>query len=403
MDRHDVSETVTAENVAQLHKEDLKIEHLFGCRGITYWFDDKRKTAFCLVEAPNKEAVLNMHNHAHGEVPHKIIEVNEAIVESFLGRIEDPIKAQNTDLNIINDPAFRVIMVIETSSYLNRLEANQFSLFAQKFHNSVTKSIKKFNGSIVKRDNNNYLIRLEANQFSLFAQKFHNSVTKSIKKFNGSIVKRDNNNYLISFKSVSNAVFCSLKIQTNFKYITPKFDLTNRKMNIALCAGVPVSNKEGFFEESIELATRICEVVKEDLVITNEIKALYESENRNAIIDKDLVRILKPSEEKFLTQIMDYVEGIWNKPNFNVTDFSKGLGYSKSQFYRKLKNLTGKSPNNFIKEFRLHKALDLLHKQHGNISEIAYESGFNSPAYFSKCFMDKFRVLPSKYIQQHII
>lgn len=364
MDRHDVSETVTAENVAQLHKEDLKIEHLFGCRGITYWFDDKRKTAFCLVEAPNKEAVLKMHNHAHGEVPHKIIEVNEAIVESFLGRIEDPIKAQNTDLNIINDPAFRVIMVIETSSYLNRLEANQFSLFAQKFHNSVTKSIKKFNGSIVKRDNNNYLI---------------------------------------SFKSVSNAVFCSLKIQTNFKYITPKFDLTNRKMNIALCAGVPVSNKEGFFEESIELATRICEVVKEDLVITNEIKALYESENRNAIIDKDLVRILKPSEEKFLTQIMDYVEGIWNKPNFNVTDFSKGLGYSKSQFYRKLKNLTGKSPNNFIKEFRLHKALDLLHKQHGNISEIAYESGFNSPAYFSKCFMDKFRVLPSKYIQQHII
>jgi len=145
MDRHDVSETVTAENVAQLHKEDLKIEHLFGCRGITYWFDDKRKTAFCLVEAPNKEAVLNMHNHAHGEVPHKIIEVNEAIVESFLGRIEDPIKAQNTDLNIINDPAFRVIMVIETSSYLIRLEANQFSLFAQKFHNSVTKSIKKLN------------------------------------------------------------------------------------------------------------------------------------------------------------------------------------------------------------------------------------------------------------------
>jgi len=83
MDRHDVSETVTAENVAELHREDLKIEHQFNCRGLTYWFDEKRKTAFCLVEAPNKEAVLKMHNQAHGDVPHRIIEVDETIVKSF--------------------------------------------------------------------------------------------------------------------------------------------------------------------------------------------------------------------------------------------------------------------------------------------------------------------------------
>lgn len=53
-----------------------------------------------------------MHNHAHGEVPHRIIEVDDSIVESFLGRIEDPVKARNTELNIINDPAFRTIMVV---------------------------------------------------------------------------------------------------------------------------------------------------------------------------------------------------------------------------------------------------------------------------------------------------
>jgi len=43
MDRHDVSETVTAENIAQLHQEDLKIQDQFGCRGLTYWFDEKEK------------------------------------------------------------------------------------------------------------------------------------------------------------------------------------------------------------------------------------------------------------------------------------------------------------------------------------------------------------------------
>ena len=157
MDRHDVSDEVTAEIVAQIHQEDLKIEHKFGCRGMTYWFDGERKTAFCLIEAPNKKAIQDMHDHAHGEVPHSIIEVDAAIVESFLGRIEDPSKSQDTSLNIINDPAFRVIMLIETSNYLNRVEANQFSVFTQKFHRSVTKTIKKFEGNIVKQDNNSYL------------------------------------------------------------------------------------------------------------------------------------------------------------------------------------------------------------------------------------------------------
>ena len=100
---------------------------------------------------------------------------------------------------------------------------------------------------------------------------------------------------------------------------------------------------------------------------------------------------------------MDYIENVWNDSKFNVDDLSKSLGYSKSQVYRKLMSLTGKSANNFIREFKLHRALTLLHKQKGNISEVAFETGFNSAAYFSKCFLNKYGVLPSKYIQQHII
>lgn len=364
MDRHDVSETVTAENVAQLHQQDLKVEQDFGCRGLTYWFDEKRKTAFCLVEAPNEQAVYDMHNHAHGEVPHRIIEVDGKIVESFLGRIEDPEKALNTDLNIINDPAFRVIMVIETSNYLNRLEANQFSLWQQKFHNSVAKTLKKFKGRLVKKDNYNYLV---------------------------------------SFKSVTNAVLCALNIHRKFKYVTPNFDSTYRILKIGLSSGVPVTDKKAFFEEVITLAKRICEFVEGDLVISSEVKELYESENRNLRIDGNIIRAIKPSEENFLTQLINFVDNNWNKPSFNVDDFSKEMGLSKSQLYRKLVKLTGKSANNLLREFRLHKALNLLHIQRGNISEIAYETGFNSPAYFSKCFMDKYGILPSKYLQQHII
>ena len=101
MDRHDVSDSVTAEILADLHQKDLKVQHQFDCRGLTYWFDDKRKTAFCLIEAPHKNAIIEMHNKAHGDVPHSIIEVDTSIVESFLGRIEDPKRARDTGLNII--------------------------------------------------------------------------------------------------------------------------------------------------------------------------------------------------------------------------------------------------------------------------------------------------------------
>ncbi len=362
MDRHDVSEAVTAEIVAQLHREDLKIQHKYNCRGLTYWFDDERKTAFCLVEAPNKEAIKLMHDKAHGEVPHRIIEVDNALVESFLGRIEDPEKSQDTTLNIINDPAFRVLMVIETSNYLDRLEAHQMSIFTQKFHNSVSKTLHKFNGNIVRKDNNSYLV---------------------------------------SFKSVTDAVLCAQKIQYQYKYVTPKFDPPSRKLKISLSSGVPVTDKENIFEDAINLATDMCHIVKESFVITFEVKALYESENRNAIIDKEQVRVLSPADEKFITQLMDFVEEIWNTPDFNVNRFSESLGYSKSQLYRKLVDITGQSPNNFLKEFKLHKALQLLHQQYGNISEVAFETGFNSQAYFSKCFFEKYGILPSTYIQQH--
>lgn len=46
MDRHDLSPAVTAENVAELHHKDLKIQHLYNCRGLTYWFDQKKAPPF---------------------------------------------------------------------------------------------------------------------------------------------------------------------------------------------------------------------------------------------------------------------------------------------------------------------------------------------------------------------
>ena len=60
--------------------------------------------------------------------------------------------------------------------------------------------------------------------------------------------------------------------------------------------------------------------------------------------------------------------------------------------------LVGKSPNIFLRDYRLDKAVVLLEKGNGNISEVAYQTGFSSPAYFSKCFHKKFGIRPSNIV-----
>ncbi len=363
MDRHDIPKEISAEHVAEMHKVDMEVEHLFGCKGRTYWCDDKRHTAFCLIEAPNKEAIQKMHDHAHGEFPHSIIEVDENLVASFLGRIKDPKNTSKSELNIIDDSAFRAIMLIETNNFFNRAEANQLSIFTQKFHRSVLKTLKKFEGTVVKQDDCSYLV---------------------------------------SFETVSNAVFTALKLRSNINFVTPKFDKKNRVLNIGIGTGTPVTSKKGLFEETISLVTRMCEIVKSEIVISNDVHHSFIIENRNLKLDDRLIRTLTPKEEKFITKLMNHVEGIWSSPNIKVETLSQELGLSKSQLYRKLKRLTDKSPNNFIKDIKLNKSLNLFHDRLGNVSEIAFEVGFNSPAYFTKCFYEKFGILPSKYTQQHI-
>jgi AraC-like DNA-binding protein len=240
-----------------------------------------------------------------------------------------------------------------------------------------------------------FLSRVEASQYSIFTQKFHFSVSKTLKKFNGNIEKKDNNNYLVTYQSVTDAVQCALKIQYKFKYVTPKHTSFSRRLKIALSISKTLN------KQAIKFATRMCEMVRGPLVISAKVKNLYESANENAEIDNQLIHVLNTEEEKFLSDVMDYVEINWLQTDFNVKSFSKALGYTYAQLYGRLMKLTGKSPNNFMREFRLHKALILLHNQRGSIAQIATQTGFNSPTYFSKCFLNKYGIRPSKYMQQH--
>lgn len=242
-------------------------------------------------------------------------------------------------------------------------------------------------------ETSDYLHRLEANQFNLFTQKLHNGISKLLKKFDSKILKHNDNTYIVSFDLVTNTILCALKIQSNFKYITPKFDKSIRRLKIGISHNANL--------DAQTLSTRMCEAVKDQIVISSDVKNLYKKENRNSFINKEHIRTLNTSEVQFLTNLMDFVETIWKDSNFSITDLCKPLKYSKSQVYRKIVSLTGMSPSSFIRDFRLNRAIHLLHYRKGNISEISSQTGFKNAGYFSKCFKDKFQITPSKYLQQH--
>ncbi len=102
-------------------------------------------------------------------------------------------------------------------------------------------------------------------------------------------------------------------------------------------------------------------------------------------------------DERFINRIMDVLENGIHDENFTVIELSERVGISRPQLYRRIHALYGKSPNQLINELRLKEATRLLNKKFGNVSEIAFQVGYNNPSYFAKCFKNRFGILPSRY------
>lgn len=106
-----------------------------------------------------------------------------------------------------------------------------------------------------------------------------------------------------------------------------------------------------------------------------------------------------PSDVTFLV-INEVLDNLTNK-DFGVTSLCEIAFLSQSQFARKLKSMTGKTPIDFIRTIRLECALEYL--QDGeSVSEVGYKVGFDDPVYFSKVFKKHFGFAPSHYLKRSI-
>jgi len=99
----------------------------------------------------------------------------------------------------------------------------------------------------------------------------------------------------------------------------------------------------------------------------------------------------------FIQKAMAIVDKHISDPGFGSEEFCKEIGMSRSQLHRKLKTLTSQPASEFIRTMRLKRAANLLKDSQLSVEEISYRVGFNSPAYFTKCFKSLFRKTPSDF------
>jgi class 3 adenylate cyclase len=224
MDRHYI-EGATRHAVADAHQKDLALQDKYHVKFLTYWFDELRCTAFCLIEAPNRETIERAHNEAHGLVPNEVLEVDPAVVDAFLGRIKNPPRMDTSPERAGEtaiDPGFRAIMFtdLKDSTLMTTQYGDTKALHLLHIHNALTRN--------------------------------------ALKAHRGLEVKHTGDGIMASFASVPDAVECAIAIQKAFAAYNKENLEAPLYLRIGLSAGEPIEEHGDLFGKAVQLAARLC-------------------------------------------------------------------------------------------------------------------------------------------------
>ncbi|HMG93067.1 MAG TPA: helix-turn-helix domain-containing protein [Chryseolinea sp.] len=130
-------------------------------------------------------------------------------------------------------------------------------------------------------------------------------------------------------------------------------------------------------------------------------KALFHKFSHPVELKPVAIDVLSENEI-FLKRIIMVIEEHMSDTLFGSEQFAREMGLSQTRLYRKLTSLTGYASNDFIRRMRLQRAADLLQRQVGNVSDVAYRVGFNSLSYFAKCFREFYKCTPREYAKRFL-
>ena len=177
-------------------------------------------------------------------------------------------------------------------------------------------------------------------------------------------------------------------------------ELTSHIPVILLTARTTIEDKIGGLEmgaddyifkpfDSLELATRVKNLIAQR-------KKLWERFHEEIIVQPGKITVTSV-DNVFLQKVMSVVEEYIADQHLETQFLADRVGMSRMNLHRKIKAITGQTPGQFISTMRLKRAAQLIKDQAGNVTEVAYDVGFNSLSYFARCFKAEFGVLPSAF------
>ncbi len=240
MDIHEIPGGITADEVAKAHAHDVEVESKYGVHYHKYWVNERSGKIFCLCEAPNAEAAMQVHREAHGQVAEKIIQVEPEVADLFLGGSEVNeagavmMPGGGADAH---DPGIRTVLftdIVESTSLTQKLGDDAAMEFLH-IHDAV--------------------------------------VRDALKALNGREVKHTGDGIMASFVSAASAVRCAAQIQRELAQRAREQKNHPVKVRIGGAAGEPVERGNDIFGSTVQLAARLCSHAEPEQIVVSSVVA----------------------------------------------------------------------------------------------------------------------------------
>lgn len=225
----DIHKNVDAspEDVAAAHLSDLEAQEKHGVDYLRYWYNPDVGAIFCMVDAPDEKACDACHLDAHGMVADKIIEVDEDLVDAFLGQGADGGVGRMVMPGGEPDGAFRTVLFTDLvgSTELTQRLGDAEAMKSIRAHDAI--------------------------------------VSREIEARGGRIVKHTGDGTMASFTSATAAIHTAIAIQRAFRAHNWRSPERALQLRIGISAGEPVDEGEDLFGATVQLARRVCDAAPE--------------------------------------------------------------------------------------------------------------------------------------------
>lgn len=224
MDIHSI-QGVSADDLARAHAADVATQGQYGVEYVKYWVNESCGKVFCLVHAPNAEAARAVHQHAHGLVAEKIIEVDPDMLEGFLGRggvSEGGAALVPGAVNVQRDTGMRSVMFTDIvgSTELTQSIGDEAAMAMLRIHDGIVRGALAATG--------------------------------------GREIKHTGDGIMACFFSAVSAIHCATRIQREMAARRERAEPHPITVRIGAAAGEPVEQGHDLFGSTVQLAARLC-------------------------------------------------------------------------------------------------------------------------------------------------